>query len=1163
VPFHFYHPVTDSYQKFHSAGESARTREGAGVPHHNRDRGSDQEALISVAQAAALLGVHPNTLRAWTEAGRLPAYRINPRGDRRYRRGDVERLLVEGAGTPDERPLADDAGQREVELAILGRLAQGSGASSTPAAVARSAVEVLRTLLGVARVAVYLVRDGGAAIPQLESHAGHRVTPPATFDIAELADDPATDGAALGDPPSRRLALRAAGELLGCIVLEDDPGGPLGAVRLPFLRTVASAVAADVLNARVLARARREVIRARALRHVTQELTGQLDLNAVLDDIVDRTRSLFDADKAGLWLLDDSETPFRSAASRGLGDEFEARVRQLTMASPAMGVRAVRERRTLVVRNASQSSSMGPMLEVYASEGIATACLVPLVSNDRAVGVIGLYHSRDHEWPDDELGLAQSFANQAAVAISNARLYRSVADQAARMRSIQDLSARLNRLTDVQAIADAIVAEASTLAAYHDIRVYTVDWEARTCDPVAFTDRLLGEGDFRERLRVDVGEGSFTGWVAENGQPILANDALNDPRGHTIDGTDDIEESMLVVPMVFEGRAVGVIALSKLGKDQFSNDDLQTMTIFAGYAAQAIANATAYERLELQSAELARQLQSQRRLLEINERLLSSLEQGEVLESIADGLRSVVSYDNLSIYSADEAHRILVPVLTRERHAEEVQRYIVPFGRGLMGWAVEHGEPILANDALSDPRAMQIPGTPNDPEAIVVVPLLAEGSVIGCLNISRVGGEEAHFSQADFELVKLFAGQASIALRNAEAHQAVSVRADTDALTGLGNHGAFQRTLADVLSSPETHGRGIRRTDRSDPGPVALLMMDLDRFKAYNDRLGHPAGDALLHAVGNAIYGAARSEDRVFRYGGDEFALILPGVDAAGAVIVAERVRAAVCRLTVKEPNPVSITLGIAAFPADATDKNDLIAAADTALYYGKQSGEDRIVRIDEVPREMRDLRSTLDRLARAALGHTEDPAVVDNLVEQAARLSGGATPEAAGETVRDALLAVTRTLDGRDAATIGHGDRVGRLARRIAEKLGLDEDAASTIELAARLHGLEVIGAEELEPIVSLREVGRILRGHRTDGPATDAPIGAHVVAVANAYDTLVADDAALRDRRAALEDLQAAAGGRHPDAVLSALAAVVAERPRARRGVRRDTPRPVRGAA
>jgi diguanylate cyclase (GGDEF)-like protein/excisionase family DNA binding protein len=1121
-----------------------------------RDRGSDLEALISVAQAAALLGVHPNTLRAWTDAGRLTAYRINARGDRRYRRGDVERLLAEGGDAP-VAPVADSGALHHgAEAALFARLAQGSGPSATPAAVCRTAIEAVRTTLGVARAAIYLLHEGADQSLLLETHSGYPSPPAASIQPADGAT-----GSTAGAGQRLNLPLRAAGEPIGELVLEDDQRGPLETLREPLLRGAAGAIAADILNARILARARREVSRARALRHVTQELTGQLDLNAVLDDIADRTRSLFEAEKAGLWLLDESEMPFKPAASRALGDDFHTMVRQLTLASDAVGVRAVRERRTLVVRQADTGTGVGQMQEVYRQEGIKTACLVPLVSNDRAVGVLGLFHTRDHEWPEDELALAQAFANQAAVAISNARLYRSVADQAARIRSIQDLSARLNRLTDVRAIANAIVTEASTLAGYHDIRVYTVDWEAGVCQPVAFTDRLLGEGDFREALRVDIGEGSFTGWVAEKGEPILANDALHDPRGHTIEGTDDIEESMLIVPMVFEGRSVGVIALSKLGRDQFSDDDLQTMTIFAGYAAQAMANAGAYERLELQSAELARQLQSQRRLLEINERLLSTLDRGDVLESIADGLRSVVRFDNLSIYRVDEVARVLVPVLTREQHEEEVKAYIVPFGRGLMGWAVEHGEPILANDALTDPRAMQIPGTPADPEALVVVPLVADGVVIGCMNLSRVGADEVHFSDADFELVKLFAGQASIALRNADAHQAITARAETDALTGLGNHGAFQRTLADELGQPES-GSSPRPKVAADE-PVALLMMDLDNFKAYNDRLGHPAGDALLHAIGAAIRGSARAEDHVFRYGGDEFALVLPGVDAVGAEAVGERIRAAVARLTAKEPSRVTITVGVAAFPADAIEKNDLIAAADTALYLGKQSGEDRVVRADQVPGEMRDLRSTLDRLARAALLHPDDAPTVDSLVEQAARLTHAG--DHGQDSVRDALLSVARSLDVLDPATIGHGDRVGRLARLVAEKLGCGVGAANTVELAARLHGLEVLGSDELETIPSLREVSEIVRWHRSGGPLELAPVGAQIVAVTNAYDTLVAvAEGPHFDRRAAIDEL-GAAGTRYRPEVVKALAAVVGVRPRARRQRRRDdvlTPT-VRGAA
>ncbi len=532
-----------------------------------------------MAQAAALLGVHPNTVRSWTEAGRLPAFRINARGDRRFRKGDVERLLQESSSA-GEAPAVLFEGPREAELAVLTKLAEGIGPSASAAAICRAAIEALRSNLAVERVAIYLAHDDGDAALRLEVHAGYQLAPPPLLDPIIDAHETGDAGPTPGDPaaPQRvQVPLRAGGELVGAIVLEDRPFGPLARVRQPFLNAVANAVAADVQGARILARARREVTRARALRHVTQELTGQLDLNAVLNDIVDRTRTLFDADKVGLWLLEEGEHPFFPAASRGIGEEFQAAVRQLRMDSPALGVQSIRERRTFVIRDADTAAGVGQMQASYRREGIKTACVVPLVSHDRALGVIGLYHARVRDWPEDELALAQAFANQAAVAISNARLYRSVADQAARMRSIQDLSARLNRLTDVQAIAEAIVAEASTLAAYHDIRVYAVNWETRFCEPVAYTDRLLGEGDFRERLRVAVGEGSFTGWVAEHGEPMLINDALNDPRGHTIDGTDEIEESMLVVPMLFEGRAVGVIALSKLGNDQFSTDDLQTM----------------------------------------------------------------------------------------------------------------------------------------------------------------------------------------------------------------------------------------------------------------------------------------------------------------------------------------------------------------------------------------------------------------------------------------------------------------------------------------------------------------------------------------------------------------------------------------------------------
>jgi diguanylate cyclase (GGDEF)-like protein/excisionase family DNA binding protein len=1095
----------------------------------------DADALLTVAQAATLLGVHPNTVRTWTDAGRLTAYRINSRGDRRFRRGDVSRLLVEDRSA-DEGVAAgpDEPVQRSGELAVFGRIAAGMATTPTRAGVARAVVEALRTELGVARAAVYV----GETEPfGLSAHGGFDDAPPHLRAAAAETDGDAVIPLTTRRGPAGLLVIDAAS------AAAMSPG---------FRRSLAATTATTLASSRLLGRARRELTRARALRSVTKELTGTLDLTALLGEVVDLTRTLFDADMAGLWLVSPGEHPFKVAAQHGLSPSFLEHVEALSADADTIGVRALKERRPYTIDVEDSGPDVGLLREVYAAEGLRTLCIVPLVGADEPLGLLGLYHRQPRTWPQEEVALVQAFADQAAVAIQNARLYRSVAAQAARMRSIQDLSARLNRLTDVRAIGEAIVAEAKALAEYHDIRIYRVDWERNVCDPIAFTREML-EGDPADAealLRVEIGEG-FTGWVAEHAEPLLINDALDDDRGKTIDGTDDVPESMLVVPMLYEGRALGVIVLSQLGFNRFTDDDLQTMSIFAGYAAQAMANATSYEQLVEQSSELARRADSQRRLLRINERLLSTLDQADVLETIADGLRDVVAYDNLSIYRADQQQRIMLPVLTREQHADEVGRYMIPFGHGLMGWAVEHSQPILANDALSDPRALQIPGTPPDPEAVVVVPLIADRDVLGALNVSRGGGPEVHFSESDFELIQLFAAQASIALRNADAHHAMSQRAETDALTGLANHGAFQRDLARYVEE----ATGGRAADRR----LAVLMMDLDRFKGYNDRNGHPAGDALLHRAATTIHGAARSEDRVYRYGGDEFAIILPRTGVTEAARVAQRIRRAVGQLTAADPMPVTITVGVAGLPGDAADRAGLIAAADTALYYGKRAGEDRVVRADRLTPDVGDLRGTLEELASAALREGDDEHAVEHLVERATQLTGA--HHEGQDSLRDALLTIARSFETTGAAGRGHADRVGRLAADIAARLGLGTDDQRGVELAGRLHLLDDRGVAELGTVPSLRQVSAILDGYRglMSGARrarrghSRAPVEAHVVAVANAYDELVSGAGQARTGRAeAVTTLRRDPAGYRAD-VLSALAEVIERRRDAGRRRRR----------
>src|SRR3954462_5263779 len=586
-------------------------------------------------------------------------------------------------------------------------------------------------------------------------------------------------------------------------------------------------------------RRKAEDARAAALRRVVAEVSANLELDEVFDDVLESTRQLFGTDAAGLWLLTPNRFPFHLASHHDLPPALVDAVGDIGHDSPVVGLRAIHERRSIVLDDPAAAPHLA---DVYAQNGYRTIHFVPLLFRDEAMGLLVLYHRTPYDWTPDELELVTTFANQMAIAVANARLFNSVREGAARLRAIQELSSRLNRIQDVTGIGEAIVAEADRLISHDTIRVYRVDHVTQMCEPIAFHGEFQGIGTpSAEMLRLRIGEG-LTGWVALHNRSMRVGDAASDPRGRQV-GEPRGPESMLLVPMTYESRVLGVIVLSKAGYDQFADDDERTLEIFAGYAAQALVNAGALGQVRRQQQELHHRLESQRRLLEVNERLLATLDPSGVLEMIADSLKTVVLYDSLTIYRVARAAWVRRAVVARDRFAELILRHEGPLDAGITGWAIRNGEAVLANDAHLDPRSMQIPGTPEEPESMIICPLLVGGEVIGTLNLARMGAEEAHFSRDELELVQLFAGQASIALRNAEAHGAVLTKAEHDALTGLRNHGAFQLELGELVERER---------------PFTVLMLDLDAFKAYNDTHGHPEGDALLARVARAMTDAIR-----------------------------------------------------------------------------------------------------------------------------------------------------------------------------------------------------------------------------------------------------------------------------------------------------------------
>ncbi len=936
-----------------------------------------------MTKAARLLGVHPNTVRAWSDAGRLRYYRINPRGDRRYRVGDLQRFLTAAEGGNSEaasyttaaaRRAAERApvevidaalargmamtdpdrvtaaADRELDLGLLVELGRVAGTASGTDAALTEAVRQIREHGPFSAVIAFELR-GERLVPRATTTSSlHLVELPRNFGALGDALDAALRGDArsvnaapavrvLGpDQPEIAIAIPGRQGPWGVLVIAGGfnlgPGGDAPVIDPVLAASISRSVGVVAAAGRTADEVAHQLHRADALRRVAADIGSRLDLDQILSGLVDHAMVLFDGDRAAVFLRH-ADGQAVAEVSRGLSQSYLQSVREFPARSlPALAVAA---RRPMFAGGYRSDPRGADVRAAVVQEGYDTICTAPLLDGPEMLGLLNVYHDAPHEWTDHELETMAALADQAAVAIKNAQNYEKMATWAAQLQSIQQLGVRLSRLTSVREIGLAIATELRQLIDYHNVRVYRLAGEDLI--PVAMRGQV-GEyvDETPEQLMVKFGQG-ITGWVAEHRLAQNLPDAGSDPRANTIPGTEeDLDESMLLAPMTFEDQVLGVLVLSKLGLHQFSDDDLRLLVIYASFAAQAFANAIATERLRDQSDALERQLVNQRGLLQVTESILTTLEPQAILNQVSDRLAELVGYDNIAIEIVDPMTGLLTPLTARGVHEAEYLEPWAPGEEGLATWVVGHNESVLVLDERSDARVNQFRTTGPLDGSLICVPLRGRDGATGVLTLERLGVAQ-RYTEDEFELVKLFAAQVSIALQNAEVHRAVEIRAQTDDLTALLNHGTFQDWLDRSVESRE---------------PFSLIMLDLDDFKAVNDALGHQAGDRMLSELAKAIVGAGRDTDRVFRYGGDEFAVILPGTDSTSALAVAERIRGAIHAIGgpgttwADQKMDVSVSIGLATFPLDGLTSGSILLAADRACFVAKRTGRGLIATADE-----------------------------------------------------------------------------------------------------------------------------------------------------------------------------------------------------------------------
>ena len=496
--------------------------------------------------------------------------------------------------------------------------------------------------------------------------------------------------------------------------------------------------------------------------------------------------------------------------------------------------------------------------------------------------------------------------------------------RAARFALLPVASARINRARTVEAVGRAIVEETRRFLDYHNARVYVLEPPDKVV-PIAF------EGTVGEYEKVDFGllattlGVGFTGWVAQRGVPLLIDDANADGRGVNIPGTDDIDESMLVVPIRYDEVVLGVITLSKCGLGQFDQDDLQLLSILADQAATALVSA----RLLVRSEGFADEL---RRLVDMSSALSQSLDPRQVANLIAAHVAGAMEVDECIISYWDRVGgRVLTLGYFPPAGIETLEPFfeIRRFPETLRVLEAQTTAIVDAEDPAADPAEAALLRR-DGKRMLAMLPLVAKGQSIGLVEL--LSNRRIEFDDSRLALARTMANEAAMALENARLYEDARNLADRDPLTGFHNHRYLHERL----------GEEVVRAQRSRR-PLGVLMLDLDDFKLVNDTFGYLFGDRVFVWTAELIRSTLRAPDVAARYGGDEFAIILPDADPASARQAADRILAAFLaepfRGEARGPVPIAVSIGVATHPVDGRTGTDLIAAADRRLYCVKADG--------------------------------------------------------------------------------------------------------------------------------------------------------------------------------------------------------------------------------
>ena len=428
-------------------------------------------------------------------------------------------------------------------------------------------------------------------------------------------------------------------------------------------------------------------------------------------------------------------------------------------------------------------------------------------------------------------------------------------------------------------------------------------------------------------------EETIVSLVVQNRQPMLIPDiqTVNEQR------IFKDEKCVMCVPLIIKEKIIGVFYVGNTKKGAYNDEQLNILSILANSAAIAIESAQLYEEKEHSlvisksiNNKLEKTVKQLSALNEFGKSLVSSLNMDETLDFITLKMKNIIDYQSFIIFTMHTKDSNAATEIFAKRcvgpYVNLFKNVAFDASDGVLGWVISQKKPLL----LEDTKNSRLPNVVSQERSSIIVPMVVENEAIGAFYVGA--SMPNYYDEEAMNLVATVTYQTAMAVKNAELYEKMVALAITDGLTGLYTHRYFQERLVETC-------REYERTLKT----FTLVMVDVDNFKTYNDTLGHPEGDKLLQEIAALIKSYTRDSDLVCRYGGDEFAVILKESDKENSVRIAERIREAFQFKFGSYKVKITSSIGVANFPMDATNKPDLLAAADAALYKSKKGGRNAV----------------------------------------------------------------------------------------------------------------------------------------------------------------------------------------------------------------------------